>query len=394
MNITPEFIPAEQPVATMTARQSMSIGLPRCVSAAERRFPLTPEAVRILTDSGFTVRMEADAASTIHYNDNQYTRCGAQIVSHAEALQADIVIQLAPMAPVDARQLRRGVLLLSFYQALMSEAATLRELLRRGVTAVALDMVEDDRGNTPFADILAEIDGRAAMALASSLLADAVHGKGILLGGIAGIVPCEVLIIGSGDTACSAARTAVGLGATVRMMDNDVYRLRAATRSLMPGVIASAFQPRGFDSALQTADVVLYTDVDTSMHVDLDRIDTMKRGVLTFDLSRTPGRFFRSMPTVNLADSTALDNSYTAGRRVCYINAGSAVPRTAAMALSNTFLTMFEDVMRAGSPLAALKLQGGLQRGTLTYMGRAVSRAVAEAAGVRFANITLFLTLS
>ncbi|MDE5929885.1 MAG: alanine dehydrogenase, partial [Muribaculaceae bacterium] len=125
------------------------------------------------------------------------------------------------------------------------------------INCIALDLIENSDSRKPFADILNEIDGRAALAIASSLLADSVHGKGILMGGVAGIVPCEVTVLGSGFDALAAARTAIGLGATVRMFDNDSYSLREADRMLGPAVITSAMHPRVLVSALRSADVVV-----------------------------------------------------------------------------------------------------------------------------------------
>lgn len=228
-----------------------TIGLPASLSLSDHRIPLTPEGAAVLVDRGFRVLLERGAADHIHYSDNAYARCGVEIVERDESLGADIVVYLPALTVADARKIKRGALLLTFMHATDDDRPALDILLRRHVIALALDRISDDRGNRPFADILREIDGRAAIAVASSLLADAVHGKGILLGGVAGVVPCEVMTIGSDMAACAAARSAIGLGATVRMFDNDVYRLREALMSLGPGVIGSSFHPRVFLSALR-----------------------------------------------------------------------------------------------------------------------------------------------
>ena len=153
---------------------------------------------------------------------------------------------LKPAAAIAAE-----AMLLTLLHPSMQDPATIAVLLKRSITAIALDLVEDRRGMTPFADILSEIDGRAAVALASSMLADPTAGKGILLGGVTGIVACETTIIGSGIAACAAARSAAGLGATVRMFDNDVYSLRRAIRELGQQVIGSALHPHVLHNALR-----------------------------------------------------------------------------------------------------------------------------------------------
>lgn len=385
--------PLEQPAETATARRRFTIGLPRCASQAERRFPLTPEAVKILTDQGFSVKMEHDGAEVIHYSDNSYCRCGASVTDRDTALGCDIVIHMAPLAVHEIKKLRRGALLLTLLHMDSLQPEQVHALLDRGIVSVAIDLIRDSDGNRPFADILSEIDGRAAIAIASSLLADAIHGKGILLGGIAGIVPCEVTVIGSGIAACAAARSALGAGAMVRMFDNDVYRLRTAVRDLGQQVIGSALHPRVLENALRSADVVIATDVNRPVTIDSDTIDIMKRGVITFDISTCPGTAFPSLPAIDLAAACPSDNALS-GRRVCYINAGSAVPRTAAMALSNTFITMLNDLVTCEGVTNALKLTPGLQAATVTFLGKAVNQSVARLVGVRYTDINLFLQLS
>lgn len=156
-------------------------------------------------------------------------------------------------------------------------ADSIIEMQRMAIVGVAVNNIADERGNRPFADILAEIDGRAAIATASSLLADANAGKGILLGGIAGLNPCEVTVIGSGIAAIAASRSALGLGAIVRMFDDDVYSLRAAVRDLGPGVIASSLHERVLTSALRTADVVIATPMQSKLSIGTDTVEIMKK---------------------------------------------------------------------------------------------------------------------
>lgn len=385
--------PLEQPAMTATARRGFTIGLPHCTDPSERRFPLTPEAVQILVERGYTVKIESQAADSIHYTDNQYLKTGAMITSRDEALRCDIVLHLAPLAPADIRRMRRGALLFTLLRLCRQTPESLNELLRCKIIAIAIDLIEDSYGNTSFADILSEIDGRASIATASSLLADSIHGKGILLGGVAGVVPCEVTVIGSGIAACAAARSAAGLGATVRMFDNDVYSLRRATRELGPWIVGSSLHPRVLRNALRTADVVIATNTSTPVEIDRDDVQVMKRGVVIFDLSSSAG-VFKSLPAIDLADASAVNNGMNATTRVCYVNAGSAVPRTAAMALSDTFLTMLHKIVSCEGVNNALKLLPGLQRAVYTFLGKPVNPDIARIVGIRHVDISIYLTLS
>lgn len=385
--------PQEQPASVATARKQISIGLPRNSDASERRFPLTPEGVNRLIEKGYVIRMEREAAAPIHYSDNAYMRQGAEITDRHGALSCDIVINLSTLSPADIRKMRRGAMLLTLLRPDKMHAESIVEMQRMAIVGVAVNRIADDRGNYPFADILAEIDGRAAIATASSLLADANAGKGILLGGIAGLNPCEVTVIGSGIAAIAASRSALGLGAIVRMFDDDVYSLRAAVRDLGPGVIASSLHERVLTSALRTADVVVATPAATKLSLGVDMVEVMKKGVVIFDLDARHGKVFPSLPTVDLASATDTTRGQD-GRRVCYVNAGSAVPRTAAMALSNTFITMLDSIITCEGLTNALKLTPGLRRGVFTFLGKITDPQVAKAAGCRFTDINIFLQLS
>lgn len=400
--------PQEAPAETVTRRRRAILGLPKCENPAEKRFPLTPEAVGALTRMGFRVKMQGGAAEYIHYTDAAYIKAGAEIVDRRETLQADIVIHLAPLAIADIRQLRRGALLLSLANFNRVKAdEVIRELVARRVINIAIDLVRDERGNRPFADILSEIDGRSAMTLAAAMLADPVNGKGILLGGIAGVIPCEVTILGSCLAACAAARSAMGLGAVVRMFDDDVYRLRTALRQLGGGVIGSSVHPHVLENALRSADIVIVTGDGCEIPVDGNLDMVLKRKVLLFDLSVNPGRAFPRAGTVDIGGLDCVDTCSATGfsmfneaagkdkaGRKCYVNPGSSVPRTAAMALSDTFIALLNLIAGCEDSGAMLPLTPGLQEATLTFMGKAVNERVARMAGMRYTDIRLLLSLS
>lgn len=390
---SPENTPAEQPQAQATASRPVSIGLPASSSASERRFPITPEAANMLTERGYTVIMESGASAPIHYSDNRYTRSGVKVAGREEALGCDIVIHLAPLPPQDAKKMKRGAMLLTLFDHKNYSDDVLHHLLERCITAIAIDCIKDRNGNMPFHDTLSEINGRAATAIASSLLADAVYGKGILIGGVAGIAPCEVTIIGSDIAARAAARSALGLGATVRMFDNDTYRMRSAIMESGNGIIGSAIYPHVLENALRSADVVIATEYDQRSIIDAGMVEMMKRRAIAFDLSTSNGKAFPSLPTMNLAEAMGQCPRPTAGR-VCYINAGNAVPRTAAMALSNTFLSMFDDIERCDGITNALKMLPGMRPAVFTFMGKAVNARLASEAGIRYSDINIFLSLS
>ena len=407
--------PLEAPVETATRQRRASIGLPKCLNRSEKRFPLTPEAVAALTRHGFSVLFEEGAADSLHYSDAAYLKAGARRVGRLETLQADIVIHLAPLAVADIRLLRRGALLLSLANFTRGNAKeVILELMHRRIINIAIDLIRDDAGNRPFGDILSEINGRSALTLAAAMLADPVNGKGILLGGIAGVIPCEVTIIGSCLAACAAARSALGLGAMVRLFDDDIYRLRTALRQLGGGVIGSSIHPHALENALRSADILVITGEGNQLPVEGNVDCILKRKVLVFDLSDHPGTALRGLVPVDLgefgqdadlrASAYALLNDRMAAsaddpaarplRRPCFVNSGSAVPRTTAMALSDTFITLLNHISSCEGTGAILPLTPGLQEATLTFMGKAVNTEVARLAEVRLTDIRILLSLS
>ena len=376
-----------QEVLTADRRRSYTIGLPACDSGSERRFPLTPEGAGLLVDAGFSVRLQEGAAAAIHYTDMQYMRAGADVTSRDSALACDIVLHLAPVKAADVRRFKRGAVLLTLLNDTCQDADAIKELLRRHVTTIAIDRITDKNGHTPFADILAEIDGRAAMALCSSLLARPDHGKGILLGGVAGIIPCEVTIIGSGIAACAAAKSATGLGAMVRMLDNDIYRLREAGFRTGPGVVTSAIHPHVLENALRSADVVIATEVNPRYTIGSGLVEIMKKGVIVMDLNFDSAPMFPSMRVLDITDA---DKTSTV-TRVCYTGIGNAVPRTAAMALSNTLLPLMRRISDCESATDMVRLIPDVQPAVVTFMGKAVNRRIAKLAGLRHMDINLLL---
>lgn len=376
----------------MTGHRKLTLGLPSAATPNERRFPLTPEGAALLVERGFDIRMQAGAAEVIHFSDEAYSRMGVNITDRRTAFGSDIVIHLPAVSARDAECLRPGAVLLSLLHVAHQNERAIRQLLARKVIAIALDLMQDADGHFPFADILSEIDGHAAVSLAAALLANAVHGKGILMGGIPGVVPCEVTILGAGIAARAAARAASGLGAIVRMFDNDVYLLRKSLHELGNCVIGSALHPKVLASALRSADVVVATPTRRPIEIGYDMVAEMKRGVIAFDLTdHAAGEVFPSLEKVDLAGASADECSPLHRLRVCYVNAGSAVPRSAAMALSNTLLTFFDDITVCDGLTNALKFNQGLSRAAYTFLGRVVNPDIARVVGQRSVDINLFL---
>lgn len=372
-----EIFVLEEPAMIHRRERRVSLGLP----LGESRFPLTPEGAVQLVGEGVDVMMEPGASRAIHYTDAAYERVGVRLVPRAEVLRADIVATLSPPSAGDAAMMRRGALLLTLGTALLGRPKSAMSLLRHGVNVVAVEEITDGTHRI-VADILHEIDGCASMALASALLADPINGKGILLGGVTGIVACEVCIVGSGMGAIAAAHNARGMGATVRMFDNDLYSLRSASRVLGHETIASSMHPKVLRAALASADVVVITPTRQPMR-GYDA-GALKARALVFDLTSTPGMAFPSLPLIDLNGVTMP----VARERVAYYNVGCRVPRTAAMALSNALVANFQLIADCHGSLPQMPRQ--LRNALWLYWGKCVEPQLASELGVALYDINLF----
>ncbi len=253
-----DYITLEKAVRVEPDRREISLGLPSGMPFGESRFPLTPEGTAQLSDMGLKIIIEEGAGAPIHYSDAAYLRAGAKIAPRAETLHADIIISPAPLTRIEAVSIRRGSLLVTLSASVLENQDYARALQQARVNVLAADLISDGEHRL-VSDILHEIDGCASLAIASAMLTAPVYGKGILLGGVTGIVPCEVTIIGSGMGAIAAAHNALGLGATVRMFDNDLYSLRKAGRVLNHKAVSSALHDKVLRSALRQADIVVVT---------------------------------------------------------------------------------------------------------------------------------------
>lgn len=389
----------EQPARLQVKQSGITLGLPRNPDHGDRRFPLTPEAVRTLKhDFRFKVIIEAGAGHEIHYNDEAYSSKGARIGSRNEALQCDIVVTAAPLSTFDIKKMRRNSTLWTVMEPTLLDRSMVEALLERSITTVSLTALKRPDGHKPVADILDEIDGRAAVSVAAGFLADGVHGKGILLGGVTGIVPCEVVIIGAGTAAIAAAGSARGLGATVRIFDNDPCRLRKAEAALGHSVIGSSLHREVYLSALHSADVIINTvktDPSPAAIVDGSDMYQLKKGAILFDFNNTSEiPVFPALKRIDL--SPAVETLPSLTERRCFVNPGSAVPRTSAMALSNAIVPLLSDLALADDRtfMDAVRMNSFLGTGLVTFGGKLVNRETAMSTGLKWVDPSLFLHLS
>lgn len=383
--------PQEQLLGVMSGNRRLSVGLPAEHNGGEKRFPLTPEGVALLSREGFVVLIERGAGEGIKYSDLLYTEAGAQAVDAAEVFQCDVVLKITPLNGEEATLIRPGVFLLTLLQPQYQSASVVKLLMQKKVTAVAIDRVTDEQGRCLFADILDEIDGRAAIVLASELLSNRSGGKGVLLGGVPGVAASEVLIIGGGLAGRAAARAACGLGALVRVFDNDFYRLRATQLEVSPSVFTSNLHPHVLENAMRSADVVIGTEVPDQGRLGMNYVEMMKLGALLFDLCMDKGGCFETSSCSEAPCNKVYEQCGVL--HYCLSSVGSAVARTASMALSNLLVPLLISLNDPAMLYGHIKSDDRLRNAVYLFGGKLTHKELSIRLGLPYYDMALFMAM-
>ena len=387
------FMPREEQIERAVGRKQMSIGMPHDYRDGEKRIALTPEAVKILTDAGHEVFMERGAGTEAGFADVDYSNNGAVVSDTPDTVfGCDILIKIAPFTQNEASRLRSGQTVISFMNAATLGEETLSVMMRKRVTAMASEMIKDSDGMLPVMESMSEISGITSVLLASEYLSTTSGGKGVMLGGVTGVTPTEVVIIGANTAGEYAARAALGLGAIVKIFDSSVHRLRNFQNQLGQRLYTSTFHPQVLQKALRSADVLigaLSTDILMPwFYVTEDMVQGMKRGSVIIDLSVDTGG------CVETAEPRALKDPIYEKHGVIHFSAWnlpSRVPKTASIALSNVFRPLMQDIADAGGVTPMLKFNNGLRSGVYIYNGILTSEVLGQKFGILSKDINLLL---
>ncbi len=386
-------MPREEQIERAVGRKQMSIGMPHDYRDGEKRIALTPEAVKILTDAGHEVFMERGAGTEAGFADVDYSNNGAVVSDTPDTVfGCDILIKIAPFTQNEASRLRSGQTVISFMNAATLGEETLSVMMRKRVTAMASEMIKDSDGMLPVMESMSEISGITSVLLASEYLSTTSGGKGVMLGGVTGVTPTEVVIIGANTAGEYAARAALGLGAIVKIFDSSVHRLRNFQNQLGQRLYTSTFHPQVLQKALRSADVLigaLSTDILMPwFYVTEDMVQGMKRGSVIIDLSVDTGG------CVETAEPRALKDPIYEKHGVIHFSAWnlpSRVPKTASIALSNVFRPLMQDIADAGGVTPMLKFNNGLRSGVYIYNGILTSEVLGQKFGILSKDINLLL---
>jgi len=388
------LLPQEEQLDTAIRRKKISIGIPNDKKNDEKRVALTPEAVNQLVESGNEVIVQKGAGTGANYSDKDFAENGAVITeSPARVFSADAVIKVAPFTNQEVDYLRGNQIVMSFLNVLQLNEETLAKLMRKKVTAIALEKIKDSNGVMPVMESMSEISGVTSVLIASDYLSNHHGGKGVLLGGITGVTPTDVVIIGANTAGEYAARAALGLGSQVKIFDQSLHNLRRFQNLINQRLQTSVFHPQVLKKAIKSADVLIgaieLEDLRPWYYITEDMVKTMKKGSVIIDLSIDRGG------CIETTECRALRDPVYEKHGVVHFSAWnlpSRVARTASIALSNIFNPLFKEIAEAGGITHLLKNDRGMRNGVYLFNGILTNETLGQKFGAISKDLDLLIS--
>ncbi len=388
-----KLLPQEEMLEVQKSRDSLIIGLPRENSYQEKRIALIPSAVELLAANGHEVFVEKGAGLPSNYSDTDYSEAGARIMdTKKEVYQADIILKIAPPVASDIELFRERQTIISALHLTAQHSGYFRQMLPKKVTAISFEHIKDENGVFPIRMSISEIAGNTAVLIAGEYLSNPEFGKGKMLGGFPGIPPVEVVIIGAGNVGEAASRAAIAQGATVKIFDNSISKLRRIQRLLNTKVYTSIIQNSGLKKSLLEADVVI-----GAMHAQNSRspvivnegmVQAMQKGSVIIDISIDQGGCIETSRITSHADPIFIKHGII---HYGVPNIASRVPNTASHALSNFFAPMMLNIAEEGGVQRMLRRSYGLRNGTYIYNGVITNKYISDHFNLPYKDIDLLM---
>jgi alanine dehydrogenase len=378
-----------------TKKKSLFIGIPNESAFQEHRIPLVPGAVNLLVSNGHKVYIETNAGLSSSFSDKEYSDSGAKICYDVkEVYQADIILKVEPPSLDELDYFKHNQCLISALQLKTQTADYFKKLMEKKVTAVAFDYIQDETGMFPIVRSMSEIAGTSSILIAAELLSTSAGGKGLLMGGIAGVSPIQIVIIGAGTVAEYAARSAMALGASVKVFDNSIARLRRIQNNLNSRVATSILQPKVLEKALRRADVAIgalgTTAVRTPCVISDEMVQLMKPKSVIVDVSIDKGGCFETSEITNHEKPTFVKHDVI---HYCVPNIASRSSKTASYSLSNVLAPMLLEVGDGGGVQGMLLRSQNIRCGVYVYNGVITNKGIGSWFELPFKEIRLILGL-
>ncbi|AYN68012.1 alanine dehydrogenase [Euzebyella marina] len=387
-----QLLPQEETLEVFKQKRELYIGIPRENQYQEQRICLTPDAVNAITSNGHKVLIESGAGDGAHYTDLDYTNAGAEITRDTKKVfSCPLLLKVEPPTVSEIELLNPQATVISALQLKTQKKEYFEKLAKKRVTAIAFEYIRDEDGKYPAVRSLSEIAGISSVLIASEIMAATNDGNGLMFGNISGVPPVEVVIIGAGTVGEFAARSALGLGANVRIFDNSITKLRNIQAHLRQTVYTSTIQPKNLIKALKRCDVAIGATrgKDRSpVVVTSTMVEQMKKGAVIIDVSIDMGGCFETSEVTNHTKPTIEKFGVI---HYGVPNIPSRYPKTATLSISNIFTPYLLELGENGGMENALRFNKGLRNGLYMYHGILTNKSVGEWFDLQYSDINFLI---
>ncbi|WP_256002749.1 MULTISPECIES: alanine dehydrogenase [Pedobacter] len=372
---------------------SLFIGIPKEISFQENRVPLTPLSVALLVNNGHKVLIESGAGQGANFSDKDYSEQGAQIsFDKKDVFAADVLVKIAPPTLEEIELMHKGQTLISAMQMGGINESYLKAMLAKKINALCFEHLRDEGNVLSVVRAMSEIVGATSILIAAEYLSSVTGGKGLMLGGFTGVPPTEIVILGAGTVGEYAARTALSLGAEVKVFDSSIYRLRRLQNNLGSRVFTSVMQPIVLEKAITTCDVVIgairATNGRSPCIVTEETVSRMKPNSVVIDVSIDQGGCFETSEVTNHKDPVFRKYDVI---HYCVPNIASRVPRTASYALTNIFSPILVDIGDMGGLMNVVWTKPGIREALYIYQGHLTNKDLAGMFNIPYKDIELLV---
>jgi alanine dehydrogenase len=373
--------------------QQLHIGIPKETAFQENRIALTPDAVGVLVSNGHNVVIEHNAGDASHFRDKDYSEAGARIVyDKAEVFKAPILVKSAPVVDDDLPYLQLNQVIISPIHLSVLKAELLQKMMEKRITAISFENLKDDSSTYPIVRSMSEIAGSAVMLIAGQYLGSANHGKGVLLGGISGIPPTKVIILGAGVVGEYAARAALALGASVKVFDNSVYKLKRLQENIGQRLWTSVLEPRILAKQLKTCEVAvgaLYgTGNRTPVVVTEEMVSNMRPGSVIIDVSIDRGGCFETSELTSHESPIFMKYGVI---HYCVPNIPSGFSRTASQSISNVLMPLLLEAGDEGGFENLIWHKIHLRTGIYLFKGALTNFHLSQRFDLKYTDLNLLI---
>ncbi len=387
-----ELIPQAEMLEIKKQKGELFIGLPKETHFEEKRVCLTPDAVAALTAHGHRIVIETSAGKGANYTDKEYSDAGAKIsYDIKEAFACNIVLKIEPPSLKEIELINPQSILVSALQLKTQSKKYFEALAKKRITAIAFDYIKDEHNVYPIVKSLSEIAGTASVLIASELMSNLNKGNGLLFGNISGVPPTDVVILGAGTVGEFAARSAIGLGARVKVFDNSITKLRKLQHNINTPIYTSTIQPKTLTKALMRCDVVIGAirgKNRSPIIVSELMIKQMKDAAIIVDVSIDRGGCFETSKITTHSNPTFQKHGII---HYCVPNIPSRYARTASVSISNIFTPYLLNIAEEGGFEQAARFDKSLRSGMYFYHGILTNRTVANWFDLPFRDINLLI---